>query len=95
MPFVIISTQIRLEKGPTVVGDADSDPELMKFLGAELVQQLGNDFSQYEVSCSPRVVLNQLEKKGYKVLGMTGIGQTCIWTLHLPLEQSTQNDGDF
>ena len=32
----------------------------------------------------PRVVLNKLEDMGYKVLGITGVGQTCVWTLHKP-----------
>lgn len=42
MPYVLISTQIRLENGPTVCGDEKSDPKLMKYLGAELVQESGN-----------------------------------------------------
>ncbi len=29
-----------------------------------------------------RVVLNKLSIKGYKVVAMTGVGQTCIWTLY-------------
>ena len=42
MPYVLISTQIRLECGPTFCGDEDSDPVLMKYLGAELTQEAGN-----------------------------------------------------
>jgi hypothetical protein len=34
----------------------------------------------------PRIVLNKLEKKGYKVVAVTGVGQTCIWTLNKPDE---------
>lgn len=34
----------------------------------------------------PRIVLNKLEKIGYKVVAMTGVGQTCIWTLNKPDE---------
>ena len=34
----------------------------------------------------PRIVLNKLEVKGYKVVAVTGVGQTCIWTLHKPKE---------
>lgn len=30
----------------------------------------------------PRVVLNKLEKMGYKVITATGVGQTIVWTLH-------------
>lgn len=31
------------ENGPTIVGDEWSDPELMHFLGAELVHEFGNN----------------------------------------------------
>ncbi|XP_003747578.1 GTP cyclohydrolase 1 feedback regulatory protein [Galendromus occidentalis] len=82
MPYVLISTQIRLENGPTIVGDADSDPELMEFLGARRIRQLGNNFFEYSSASPPRKVLNKLEEKGYHVVAMTGIGQTCVWTLH-------------
>ncbi|XP_077999724.1 GTP cyclohydrolase 1 feedback regulatory protein-like isoform X1 [Glandiceps talaboti] len=96
MPYVLVSTQIRLECGPTVCGDEHSDPELMNYLGAKLVTQLGNNFPEYRCPDPPRVVLNKLEKKGYKAIGMTGIGQTCIWTTYKPdismerLETETQ-----
>ena len=42
MPYVLISTQIRLESGPTVCGDEESDPKLMEYLGAELIEESGN-----------------------------------------------------
>ncbi len=35
----------------------------------------------------PRVCLNRLEKRGYHVVAMTGVGQTCIWTLFRPLNE--------
>uniref|UniRef100_A0A914WEP0 GTP cyclohydrolase 1 feedback regulatory protein n=1 Tax=Plectus sambesii TaxID=2011161 RepID=A0A914WEP0_9BILA len=82
MPYILISTQIRLECGPTVVGDADSDPELMKALEAMPSKQLGNNFVEYTTVWPPRAVLNKLETLGWKVVGMAGIGQTCAWTLH-------------
>ncbi|KAJ8308601.1 hypothetical protein KUTeg_013475 [Tegillarca granosa] len=84
MPHLLISTQIRLENGPTVVGDEWSDPQLMEYLGAKLIKELGNNFMEYKTPDPPRIVLDKLEQKGYKVLCMTGIGQTCIWTLHKP-----------
>ena len=37
MDYILISTQIRCETGPTVVGDVDSDPEIMGELGAKKV----------------------------------------------------------
>lgn len=84
MPYVLISTQIRLEIGPTIVGDGKSDPELMEYVGARKMIQLGNDFPEYRSEDPPRIVLNKLEEKGYRVVAMAGIGQTCIWTLHKP-----------
>ena len=42
MPYVLISTQIRLESGPTICGDEKSDRELMTYLGAELIDESGN-----------------------------------------------------
>ncbi|XP_076442449.1 GTP cyclohydrolase 1 feedback regulatory protein-like [Babylonia areolata] len=81
MPYVLISTQTRLESGPTIVGDQWSDPNLMDKLGAKLMKEFGNNFEEYRCDEPPRVVLNKLEKLGYHVISMTGVGQTCIWTL--------------
>ena len=36
----------------------------------------------YIAKDAPRIVLNKLEKVNYKVICVTGVGQTCIWTLH-------------
>ncbi|XP_022239128.1 GTP cyclohydrolase 1 feedback regulatory protein-like isoform X3 [Limulus polyphemus] len=72
----------KIEKGPTIVGDANSDVQLMNYLGAKKVLQQGNDYYQYCCDHTPRLVLNKLEELGYRVVAMTGIGQTCIWTLH-------------
>ena len=63
------------------MGDKWSDPELMEKLSAKMQTLLGNDFPEYRTDDPPRVVLDKLWKMGYKVVGMTGIGQTCAWTL--------------
>ena len=42
MPYVLISTQIRLECGPTICGDEQSDADLMEYLGAKLIEESGN-----------------------------------------------------
>lgn len=42
--------------------------------------------AEWMVDDPPRVVLNTLESLGYKVVGMTGIGQTCAWTLFKPIQ---------
>ncbi|XP_065449221.1 GTP cyclohydrolase 1 feedback regulatory protein isoform X3 [Chrysemys picta bellii] len=44
MPYVLISTQIRMEVGPTMVGDEHSDQHLMDYLGAIKRNMLGNHF---------------------------------------------------
>ncbi|OXB74405.1 UNVERIFIED_CONTAM: hypothetical protein H355_002470 [Colinus virginianus] len=96
MPYLLISTQIRMvsppclqirwgfriEVGPTMVGDEHSDPNLMQFLGARKRNMLGNHFWEYYVNDTPRIVLNKLESCGYRVVSMTGVGQTLVWCLH-------------
>lgn len=39
----LFSPYIFQESGPTRVGDADSDPELMEYLQAKLVSERGNN----------------------------------------------------
>ncbi|TKR60220.1 hypothetical protein L596_027503 [Steinernema carpocapsae] len=78
--YVLVSTQTRLECGPTVVGDSDSDPVLMKALDAKIVTRLGNRFAEYVTDLHPRLVLNRLATYGFRVVTMSGIGQTCVWT---------------
>ncbi|XP_014796096.1 PREDICTED: GTP cyclohydrolase 1 feedback regulatory protein [Calidris pugnax] len=70
------------EAGPTIVGDEHSDPNLMSFLGATKRNVLGNHFWEYYVNDVPRVVLDKLETCGYRVVSMTGVGQTLVWCLH-------------
>ncbi|CAF4002363.1 unnamed protein product [Rotaria magnacalcarata] len=82
MPYLFVSTKVRLESGPTVVGDEQTDPELMAYLGAKCFHEKCNNFSEYRTDDCARVVLDKLEKLGYCVRSMTGIGQTCIWLLH-------------
>jgi hypothetical protein len=38
--------------------------------------------SEYRTEDCARIVLDKLEQIGYRVISMTGIGQTCIWLLH-------------
>ncbi|XP_072481527.1 GTP cyclohydrolase 1 feedback regulatory protein isoform X1 [Notamacropus eugenii] len=82
MPYLLISTQIRMEVGPTMVGDEFSDKELMGYLGATKRHVLGNLFWEYYVNDPPRIVLDKLEVRGYRVVSMTGVGQTLVWCLH-------------
>ncbi|XP_027725993.1 GTP cyclohydrolase 1 feedback regulatory protein isoform X1 [Vombatus ursinus] len=67
MPYLLISTQIRMEVGPTMVGDEFSDQELMEYLGATKRNVLGNLFWEYYVNDPPRIVLDKLEARGYRV----------------------------
>ncbi|XP_062502814.1 GTP cyclohydrolase 1 feedback regulatory protein-like [Corticium candelabrum] len=84
MPYVLISTQIRLTSGPTCCGDKDADPKLMARLDAKLVKEFGNSFEEYRCDDPPRLVLNKLEKEGYRIVSSAGIGQTIVWTLYKP-----------
>ena len=36
---------------------------------------------EYRTTDVPRLVLNKLEERGYNVVGVTGLGQTMVWTL--------------
>lgn len=65
-----------------LTGDVARMSSLVCFLSLEWVTQ----------HC-PRVVLDKLEKKGYRVVCMTGINQTCVWTLFKP-DDSQQNDNN-
>jgi hypothetical protein len=78
------------ERGPTIVGDKWSDPLLMQQLNATSQTLLGNDFPEYRTDDPPRVVLDKLSAMGYFVVGMTGIGQTCAWTLFKPANSKDQ-----
>lgn len=71
-----------METGPTMVGDEYSDPAIMTYLGARKTTMLGNNFSEYNVDEPPRIVMDKLENIGYRVLSMTGVGQTLVWCLH-------------
>ena len=85
MPYILVTTQIRLEKGPCIVGDEKSDPEIMKYLEAEQQREKGQFFKVWESKLVPRQVLNKLEAIGYSVVTTTGIGQTFVVTLHKPV----------
>ncbi|OCT68779.1 hypothetical protein XELAEV_18040070mg [Xenopus laevis] len=85
-PSALRTTYTRLfvtqETGPTIVGDEFSDLVLMAQLEADKRTVLGNNFSEYYVNEPPRVTLNKLERLGYRVVSMTGVGQTLVWCLH-------------
>ncbi|KAG7328120.1 hypothetical protein KOW79_008064 [Hemibagrus wyckioides] len=91
MPYILVSTQIRMESGPTRVGDEYSDPALMTYLGARKTTMLGNNFSEYYVDEPPRLILDKLEKAGYRVVTMTGVGQTLVWCLHKETSELDQH----
>jgi len=69
-----------------LVGDANSDPELMQYLGAEKKRETGQFFTVWETPLLPREVLDLAELKGYSVEQTTGIGQTFAITLHKALD---------
>ncbi|XP_029589359.1 GTP cyclohydrolase 1 feedback regulatory protein-like [Salmo trutta] len=82
MQYILISTLLHLETGPTTVGDEFSDTSIINYLGARKTKKLGNNFWEYHVEDSPWVVLDKLEKVGFSVVTMTGVGQTMVWCLN-------------
>ena len=77
--FLILTTEINVRTGPTIVGKEDSDPELMKQLNARLKQStsaLGSQF--YETDETISTVMCRAKRLGYKLASTTGLGQTFI-----------------
>jgi len=64
-----------------VCGDNGSDPELMLHLGASLKREMCKTYDEFVSPDAPRIILNKLATLGYRVVGQSGPGQTCIWTL--------------
>lgn len=85
MPHILVACKIRLQSGPTLVGDESSNPALMAELDAVLQQDPGDTYAEYRTELPPRIVLDRLQKRGYSVVGQSGIGQTCVWTLVAPI----------
>lgn len=88
MTYLVISTSStdsRLENGPTVVGDRNSNPAIMERVGA---RNVGTDSTpMYVTDDPPCTVLNELERLGYRVVAMAGVSgasSTFMWTLHKP-----------
>lgn len=49
-------------------------------------------FSPVYVTDQPaRVILDKLEKKGFTVVGVSGAGQTCVWTMHRPSKEGSDS----
>ena len=83
MPYVLVKYEEVRHR--CTVGDAGSDPELMKILDAE-VRQSG-DAWKFVSLLAPRLVLNKLETQGYRVITCTSKGDEkhegfILWTLH-------------
>ncbi|EQC27464.1 hypothetical protein SDRG_14787 [Saprolegnia diclina VS20] len=79
--YLLVSTEVTVTTGPTIVGDEASDPELMQTLGARLVQAKCQTYKHYTVSAPPRSVLDKLERLGFEICGMSGLGQSIVWTM--------------
>ena len=80
--YIILTTEINVIRGPTFIGNENSDSVLMKSLGGELKPSsstLGSH--RYECSDDITTMMNKASKLGYKVVGTTGLGQTFIVTL--------------
>ena len=83
-----------LTAGPTKLGDEEFfDDNLIRILEVERLPCGSSRGTKLRSSRPPRVVLNQLEQQGYKVIGVTtgdsgkrlhesGFERRVIWTLH-------------
>jgi len=89
MPHVIIYAKFdNLNQGPTFL--ANNDELLADFLGATKSIDNGPT-SGLMISDPPYHVLDKLEQRGFRVVGMSSITaerneQTFCWTLHKPEE---------
>lgn len=66
----------------------------MLYLDARKVTEPGNNFSTYLTDLNVRQVLDQLEKRSYRLVGMSGMGQTCVWTMWKPTSSSNEEESD-
>ncbi|OQV22875.1 hypothetical protein BV898_03307 [Hypsibius exemplaris] len=100
MPYVIIEYKGGCG-GVTWVGDPNSDPGLMQFLGARLHDHFDRGYEPgYLIHAVPRIVLNKLETVGYKLLAMSAThpgpahhDKLLVWTLHKPEAPPTYSPG--
>ena len=82
--YLILTTEINMRTGPTLVGKEGNSQELMEKLGATLKESnssLGKTFweSPKEVS----EVMHRAKQLGYKLISTTGLGQTFIVVMEL------------
>lgn len=50
--------------------------------------------STYVSDLNVRQVLDLLEKRGYRLVGMSGMGQTCVWTMWIPTSPLKDEESD-
>ena len=80
--FLILTTEINVRSGPTVIGNETADPEMMKSLGGVLKSSTSTLGSKiYEAPHDIAVVMEKAKIAGYTVISTTGLGQTFIVTL--------------
>eukprot|EP00049_Salpingoeca_infusionum_P010656 m.184119 g.184119 ORF g.184119 m.184119 type:complete len:105 (-) comp14709_c0_seq8:403-717(-) len=65
--YIVISVENNMSQGPTFCGDASSDKELMAHCEATLHKDLGDPFQEYLSQLPPRIILNKLAEKGFRV----------------------------
>jgi hypothetical protein len=77
--YLILTTEINVRTGPTIIGKEGSNQELMEKLGASRKQSnsaIGKTFWESPLDISH--VMHEANRLGYKLNSTTGLGQTFI-----------------
>src|SRR4051812_19002230 len=77
MPYILIGTQVRLENGPTIVGDVNSDPELIQQLNATRGGIILSNILRVSTTTSSRPIQTTINKKKIYMLTL------CLMFLHI------------
>lgn len=76
MPYMLVQTD--LAQDITKLGDSKSDPKFMQHVGA-VFDQNGQVFVTNK---EPSIILDKLEKNGYRVITSCQSRNRITWTLH-------------
>ena len=87
--YLILTTELNVRTGPTIVGKEGSHKDVMEKLGGELKNSksaLGKVF--WESPHDIGEVMQKAKQLGYKLISTTGLGQTFIAVMELQNEET-------